>query len=616
MKNLRFAVLLALTVFSALEIEAQRAHHSSSGRKVQHPLSAKQRQQVGVLAQHLTLPDQHLSKFLTDVHFPVPQNLARVWNSYPEHRKLIVATASAHAADPAVGADRLLAMLAYSLSRRGDPIEFDPALQSLRTGKYYGPAKTITFRKLPAATSPSGMLSARHHEAVRAISKYLQLGLLGTPQTVIARYTGTTLDHAFDLLEHSSSAEAALQKAFEGITHDRREVMLQRLVADAVKINPAVKYESALAPLLHSAFISDPPTDAGPGPGFVPPNRPSGAGGGGGGGGTSLVANGDVEASFKELVQQSYPRPEDKAFKSMRTSRKGFGGVIFGSDVSRSPSLKRINRISYEAGTGDLGTLVITFHDGGRATMRHVSADEAKAAYQLLFGTASAEWQEGQGIGLTGLTNECRAGQTAQPSVRDDRTENHERVILNPVLKDSVLGWSAIATDIQARQPALVARMVRDSLAPTAGEKYADLTALSVFKTLAPVFWKGWKITDVPLKLSVERGQVYFARADEGQKFPDGLRKVAYLEMTPFVKDSFETSFRDPFYRIEPVLIESIPYFHQINHFAAVLALVRVAKRDGASFQLPRIQTQKVPTPEFVTYGSAGLRPDPTPICK
>jgi hypothetical protein len=63
------------------------------------------------------------------------------------------------------------------------------------------------------------------------------------------------------------------------------------------------------------------------------------------------------------------------------------------------------------------------------------------------------------------------------------------------------------------------------------------------------------------------------------------------------------------------MLMEGLPEFRQINHFASVIVLIRLARIDGALFPTPSGSRKKVVTPEYAVFTANGVFPDPEPIC-
>lgn len=194
-------------------------------------------------------------------------------------------------------------------------------------------------------------------QAIKAISKFLESGVIGTPQSIMVHYAGLTFDEAFAILESSVSTEAAIQAAVATLPEDRRTAALTAMVTDAVRVNSALKYEDGLAALLPPARLGGRrPDDYGPGPGFQPS---SGIGGGGGGVGSSSngnrpVSNAEVEGAFEELVRKSYPDVKSKGYEEMKINNGGFGGIVFGNKVSRRLAHRRSNSCPSRRGLRNL----------------------------------------------------------------------------------------------------------------------------------------------------------------------------------------------------------------------------------------------------------------------
>lgn len=274
--------------------------------------------------------------------------------------------------------------------------------------------------------------------------------------------------------------------------------------------------------------------------------------------------------------------------------------------------------MSFTSGTSELGALKVVFENGTEAILPDVTLEEAWSAHQLIFARVATQkqWSPGEGIGLTGLEYNCRAGFLNTTRIHFTKSADHERVVLNPVLKDSNLGWSAIATDIRARYPAVLAtgiaaQMHKQELNSDAS---SDIRRL-VLRTFAGVPELGWKVMDVPLEMSVENSSILVTRTDPDGRFPVGLRRVAYLEMFP-KDDELAKTFPDRFYRLLPLLSSSFPEYRKVNHFAAVLALVRLTRIDGGLFTEPSGARKTSRTPEYVVYQDGRIAADPHPFCE
>jgi hypothetical protein len=476
------------------------------------------------------------------------------------------------------------------------------------------------FADLPTVVSSSQILSKEHIKAIKAISGFLESGVLGTPQSIMVHYAGLTYDEAFAILESSASTEAALQAAIATLPEDRRTSALRAMVTEAVRVNSALRYEDSLAALFPPA--PRPPDDSGPGPGFQPPSGNGGGGVGGGGGsgssGKRPVSTAEVEGAFDELVRKSYPNAKSKSYEEMKINDGGFGGIVFGNRVSRALGTPPIKLLSFKSGSSELGALKVAFDDGTEAILPNVTLEEAWSAHELIFARVAnqKQWSPGEGIGLTGLEYSCRPGFLKTISVNFTKAADHERVVLNPVLKDSNLGWSAIATDIRARYPAVLAASIAAQMQKQGLNSAAssDVRRL-VLRTFTNVPELGWKVMDVPLEMSVNNSSVIFTRPDPDEKFPLGLRRAAYLEMFP-KNDQLVKTFPDRFYELLPLLSSSFPEYRKLNHFAVVLALVRLTRIDGGLFPEPTGTRKTSPTPEYIVYQNGTIAADPDPFCE
>jgi hypothetical protein len=581
----------------------------------EYPESAHLRQ-VELLSQYLVLRDRFLADFFKQVRFTPPLRVAKTWHDYPSYRKLLIAADMAQSADKVHGADRLFGTMVYALAQRGDPVIGDPSLvAALDSAMLSSPV--IQFGELLHPASPSKSLSIKQLGFAQALSKYTEAGALGTPQQVMVRYTGVNIHQAFDLLETSDSFADAVERALSKLPADKTESVLEAMVTDTARLYPPVRHETELAAFFPSNDGLIHGHDQEPGLGFQPPLAP------GVGAPTYAVADSEVEAAFLEFRNKSYSTPAQLEFDEMRRNVVGFGGIIFGNDVSKGPAVKKIRSLTFQPAS-DYGAIRVTFDDGTEAIMPSVTLNEALSAHNLVFSDAETKaWTNGQGIPLVGLTYDCRPGYRRAPHAFDDETPepgeitaDRVRVVLNPALKDTTLGWSAIAADGRARFPVAMARAVKHEMKTGYSSEVQQELYNLIIHTFERVRFLGWKITDVPLKMSVLDSTIQFTRSDALDQFPFGLRRLAYLEMTPVDPEKSYPEFRGQFYQVSPILMKGLPEFRQINHYAGVLALVRLARIDGASFPTPSGFFQKVVTPEYAAFTVAGVFPDPHPICQ
>lgn len=625
MKRLLIALFLLVGIGFPQAASGKNLPHLSSPDRLaalaapDDALSPQQQKQIDALSAHLVLNDGFMDQFLTTVSFPIPNSLENSWKFYPDYRKVLVASSMAESAEPNRGADRFLAMLAYALARRGDPVSYEPSLARIKVSSFYKPASSISFGALPHGKRASEGLSPEHISAIKSLSKFLESGSMGTPQSIMVQYLGLTFDDAFTLLESSASTEHALRAALARLPEDRRAGALTALTTEASRINPALRYEDALLVLLPPNRRG--PTDEdGPGPGFKPAN-PTGPNGGSPAGPapSRTLSEAEVLDSYRELYERSYKTEKSRDFNSMKTNRDGFGGIILGNTVTRSALTPRILSVLFEQTTSDMGRFKVVLGNQTVAVLPNVSLGEARAAYQLVYSPSTPfdMWSPGKGIGLTGLAYDCRRGFTRVKL--DQEKEDHLRVVLNPVLQNTRLGWSAIAADERAAFASAVAKGVKGRLGDDLTDEAKNDVYRLVFHTFYPLRHAGWKITDTELQMSIEHAQqfprIQFTRSDAADQFPIGLRRVAYLEIKLEGKE-LPDSFPSQFYALFPLLMRAFPEYQQINHFASVLALVRLAKLDQAAFAEPHGPVKTIETPEYIVYKGTGIYADPTPLCR
>ena len=88
---------------------------------------------------------------------------------------------------------------------------------------------------------------------------------------------------------------------------------------------------------------------------------------------------------------------------------------------------------------------------------------------------------------------------------------------------------------------------------------------------------------------------------DRATDLPEGLRRSAFIEMRPFLENGdYDRRFADAFYRLVPLLATGSRDYRAVNDFAPILALVRLARSQGATFSPQAVTSGVVATPDAI----------------
>jgi hypothetical protein len=307
-------------------------------------------------------------------------------------------------------------------------------------------------------------------------------------------------------------------------------------------------------------------------------------------------------------VSENYSTAESMSFGVMAEVVEGFGGIVFGNTVSADSSLPKIVAISFEEpNTGDRGSLVYHFENHDPVRYRNVRIEDAYAAYHVVYQTFNGvpPFQPDRGIGLVSLDENT-------PSIACDgkaRTANEStrfNIVLHPALANLDLGWAAVMVDTLPIEPELISeRLTRSGL-----EDEQVLAIENLFLSMQTrSFVHNWKVVDVPLSIGIDQGSLVVSNSAVDSSIPVGLRRTAFIEMRPMLRKGFNSQFARDFYQDVPMLTKGSHDYERLNTFAAVLAIVRLAKIEQATFTTAPMAPAKVPTPDAIQLTDKGIGP-------
>jgi hypothetical protein len=123
-----------------------------------------------------------------------------------------------------------------------------------------------------------------------------------------------------------------------------------------------------------------------------------------------------------------------------------------------------------------------------------------------------------------------------------------------------------------------------------------------------------YRITDVPLVVEANGKSVFVERFDPNGDLPQGLRRSAFIEMQVLVEETNKAPFPLPryaaaSYRFIPEATKFSYEFQRVNNFAAVCAVVRLAKNDRGIFATPPKPNTNVKTPDFIEIKDGEVKP-------
>lgn len=575
-----------------------------------------------VVAQHISPSNDYAQTFLERLDFPLAHQAS--FQRFPVIRKIEAAYISAELARKGDG-ERMLALLSADLANQYGTIYRMPEL--VRYTAYAPKAQKIQFvSELP---SPAKHTVPGHvREAITAISPYCEGNAFGGVHNLLQTYVGLDDAEAYQILRSSRSVGEALQRGLSRVHPERQYDVMVRLVGSVDNHYPTALRERKLDPFRPKRYAYPFVTGPSNGPGHGPQS-------GGGGGGTGAPAPGGSDSRVQEYESFLGKTPYSEVTSGTRQGPRGgggirggsfgrvigrsggFGGVVFGNDVTIDSGLGKLESIRWIPIPSDTAKclLAIKFSRQTRAlAFGPVLREDAYAAQQIVFSRDYGNilpWQNesttptrggkdrtitGQSIGLAGMRFDTSITNydIDADRVTNDRLDRGRRVkvMLHPALLDSSLGTAAGMIDMLPQSGQLEAD-ARSTLSQSSAEAIARWAkSRSEIPNSATLMGEvdNYKFIDAPLRImpSTSRTSVVVSRRGSRGEAKDILlsvqsfREVLSDSEAPSILDE-KAEFTTQFVSVFPALAKISSPFDRMNQFAAVLALYRVWKADGGN---------------------------------
>ncbi len=346
---------------------------------------------------------------------------------------------------------------------------------------------------------------------------------------------------------------------------------------------------------------SGPPPTGGAGP-LPPAGLP-------GGPSSKPPARAFAEDSYRAFERTMYPTSGGKiwSYERMVMRVRGFGGVVFGNEVSAPASLPSVIGVSWLSGgvapaptspdvSEQWGRLIFRLKDGQTLMSHFVRADAVAAAKAVTIGHPD---RNDNALGLVGFTGQFVVD---SPDSDNDKMMGLSFVV-HPDFVATRLGHSMMVLDTL---PMIAEQFVRQVADSGMSKQQADLLSDILggkFGALGQ-----YKFTDVKLEINADETRVVSVRRMESDA-PDAkpeLRSTAYITLLSFDGDHPRRENTIPIYPIIPVLIQVSDPFARANEFAEVFALLRWAKANGAKWFGPDPESPKVQAATALVVGDDG----------
>lgn len=603
-------------------------------------INTQQAAALGAIADMVTLSSDRVGQMLKDYGYQ-PANEA-AWQRLPAIRQLEAAYLAFEVASPRTGGGQFLAMLSSDLARRYQAVRYETALEPYLANARPSPLTPTGPAQLPPlAERPPPQVAA----AIEKIAQYCEGNAFGGTHGVLTSHFGLRPSEAYEILRSAESNAEALTRGLSRVAPEARHQAMASVVSDIdFAYGPAAKAETSFDPFrppgrrqvaMLPPIFSDgrggpptPPTTPPPGPSGSPgpgPRRvsPHGPGGAGGGGGPTIQlpdlpraqrpAVQELNRQYGDFLRRNHGTKPRRTFSRMTRTSRGFGGVVFGSQVEAAaglPNPKWVDWVPPNAGEDGKrpaagGRLVFHFernNGGARESFTHtfgpVLQEDVYVAERMVYGTFEGvpRWESGEGVGLVGIDDPVPYFDAGEEELVNEG--RRWRVLLHPALVDSRLGWAALMVDVLPISQEQFAEMVM---------KNAEANDRLKFRRWLSAAPSGWKFTDVPVRVSAKNARLVVERRPDGaDTYSQELRGSAFLNVLDGDGRS-ETSFSKEFYPLIPVLTQSSQAHDRLNRFAAVLALLRWARDAGATVRTKAERPPEDPTPVSVIITEDGL---------
>jgi len=432
-------------------------------------------------------------------------------------------------------------------------------------------------------------LSPQAVTALDTLGQYCSRGPVGTPQAILMENFGLSKVQSYQLLRESNATAEAFKRAMTYVPEQERIPTISRLTSRVSQKYEAASYEPSLGQFLGPPSVPSGPDVEGLGTkarSKIPP-LPAGS-----------VSSAERYIPFRA---ENYTSEASMVFSSMAVEVEGFGGIVFGNQVNAAPSLPHITAMSFKPGpVGRPGTIQVYLANNMSYEFKNVPLEDAYAAYHMTFAAAGgvSPAKANEGIGLVGLTDNHPSIRCSATTLRVEESSVFD-VVMHPALAGTDLGWAAVMVDALPIQPSILLKQADSAGLGT--ESHQALDAL--FDSMhTKTFLHNWKVVDVPMTVTLEGNEIVVLRSpDHDGSLPEGLRRTAFIEMRPMLKQGeFDQDFATAFYQLVPVLTKGSYDYRRLNRFAAVLAIFRLAKSHDATFEVIPPLPPKVATPDGI----------------
>jgi hypothetical protein len=571
-------------------------------------LSSDKKRIVEELASAITAPPDRTIQILEEMGFDTLE--ARFsydgYEWWPSLRKIELAYFAAEEAQGGGGELFLRKMSRIIATDHSRAVSFDPVLKPYFADGSTDPGdrKAVAFRipsTLPSTSPPPEMRAA-----ILAIEPHVSR-LPGGAAALMQVCCNLSPDKIYEILRHADRTGSALWRAIEigevpPEAIERFNRLLERILetSRAMALDPALKssadrssperamekppaaaqkaYETAEEAIKKAQKLDDDP--------LAPSAQSVVPGGGPGGSGPSGNAK-----RFQDVTNSAQPTwsrdpgkgpvtnttpPWRPSFSTMRSSPRGFGGVLFGNKISLgTDKFPRIVTWVPDLPETASGRFDVVFENGDIVHTRSMRSDDAALAFELVLKSdPPLGTDESQAIGLGSVTS------FTSDDVRFP-------FVLNPVLYGTDIGTDILLADVLQEVPPEI-YLVALSKADVPTE--ATISAVAWFSGN----WGFYKITDAPLTVVVRDGLLTVERTQDGNRFKDSLRSEAFLAFQacpPEIDGVLPCDLPESattFYEALPALMASFPEFARLNRFAETMAILRWAHAAKVEVDAPK----------------------------
>lgn len=330
-------------------------------------------------------------------------------------------------------------------------------------------------------------------------------------------------------------------------------------------------------------------------------------------GGGSQWANRDRYSSTMRL---SMSIAGNRSFRGFVRSSRGFGGVVFGSEVSgpaNASSARWETTVERDCSCSRSGALeAIVVEIGGNEYCYSTETQGLwSAAYDLVLGENDLDgdsvpdhYTDGDAIPLTGLVENNPTHDCTSSGLRRRHSVEIWTMTVHPALERSPLGTAAIESDLAPRP--------NHFLKAFAGSPSTEAFFAWVRSSTSTLFGGGvlpstWKIVDVPITISIQdRRLVLAGKGTSSNGRPMLLEAIGYSE-----KASFEPVIDEDFGpRFAPVLAQLVDRSRSVtltNELAGAVAVLRWLAKSGVTVPRPQYPVTQVDVSTSVLVGDQGF---------